>query len=80
MAGIDKGGGRTREPGAAEVPAADTASEQIRRRVVMTKGERLRNAESYEWTAWASTCGITSVAITATYLRLLREVRTPNKN
>ena len=30
--------------------------------------------ETYEWTAWVSTCGVVSIAITATYLRLLREV------
>ena len=40
----------------------------------LTRSEREKNGESYEWSAWVSTCGVTSIAITATYLRLLREV------
>ena len=53
--------------------AAETGDASPRRKR-LTRGERERNAESYEWTAWVSTCGVTSIAITATYLRLLREV------
>jgi len=44
------------------------------RRKARTKAEREQSAESYEWSAWASSCGITSVAITATYFRIIREV------
>ena len=53
--------------------AAETGDASPRRKR-LTRGERERNAESYEWTAWVSTWGVTSIAITATYLRLLREV------
>ena len=45
---------------------------QVKKR--LTKSERENIGESYEWSAWVSTCGVTSIAITATYLRLLREV------
>ena len=44
------------------------------RRKARTKAEREASAESYEWSAWASSCGVTSIAITATYFRILREV------
>jgi hypothetical protein len=44
------------------------------KRKILTRADRETNAAAYEWTAWASTCGIMSIAITATYLRLLREV------
>jgi len=44
------------------------------RRKARTKAEREQSAESYEWSAWASSCGITSIAITATYFRIIREV------
>ena len=44
------------------------------RRKARTKAEREASAESYEWSAWASSCGIISIAITATYFRILREV------
>ena len=39
----------------------------------LTKSEREKNAKDYEWTAWVSSCGIASLAITATYYRLLRD-------
>jgi len=51
-----------------------SAARRVTTKKRLTKGERLKNAESYEWTAWVSTCGVTSIAISATYLRLLREV------
>lgn len=44
------------------------------RRKARTRAEREASAESYEWSAWASSCGVTSIAITATYFRILREV------
>ena len=44
------------------------------RRKARTRAERKASAESYEWSAWASSCGVTSIAITATYFRILREV------
>ena len=44
------------------------------RRKARTKAEREASAASYEWSAWASSCGVISVAITATYFRILREV------
>ena len=40
------------------------------RRRARTKAERDASAESYEWSAWASSCGIISIAITATYFRI----------
>ena len=40
----------------------------------LTKTERKEIGDSYEWSPWLSTCGVTSIAITATSLRLLREV------
>ena len=39
----------------------------------LTKSEREKNSKEYEWAAWVSSCGITSIAITATYFRLLRD-------
>ena len=39
----------------------------------LTKSEREKNSKEYEWAAWISGCGITSIAITATYFRLLRD-------
>ncbi|EEH60848.1 beta-carotene hydroxylase [Micromonas pusilla CCMP1545] len=55
-------------------PSVTPIAEKKPRRKALTKGEREAQGESYEWAAWVSTCGITSIAITATYLRLLREV------
>ena len=40
----------------------------------LTRSEREKNGESYEWSAWVSTCGVTSIAITATYRTLWNEV------
>ena len=52
----------------------EEAAQQRARVKRLTRGEREKNAEAYEWTAWVATCGITSIAITATYFRTLREV------
>ena len=38
----------------------------------LTKSEREKNSKDYEWAALISSCGVTSIAITATYFRLLR--------
>jgi beta-carotene 3-hydroxylase len=38
----------------------------------LTKSEREKNSKDYEWAALVSSCGVTSIAITATYFRLLR--------
>mmetsp|Transcript_2679 Transcript_2679/g.10452 ORF Transcript_2679/g.10452 Transcript_2679/m.10452 type:complete len:406 (-) Transcript_2679:191-1408(-) len=58
----------------AEEPRAEALAEPRRKIKRLTRGEREKMGETYEWTAWVSTCGVVSIAITATYLRLLREV------
>lgn len=68
MSSEDEGTSSSRQQEARAEPMANGAVKRL------TRGERERNAEAYEWTAWASTCGVISIAISATYLRLLREV------
>ena len=70
---IDEGDPYVGPRNRAKEPKAESLAEprKIKR---LTKGEREKMGETYEWTAWVSTCGVVSIAITATYLRLLREV------
>ena len=48
---------------------AAAAAPKVKR---LTKSEREKNSKDYEWAALISSCGVTSIAITATYFRLLR--------
>jgi hypothetical protein len=57
--------------GGAGVGGGAAAKKKVKR---LTRGEREEISEAYEWSAWVSTCGVISIAITATYFRLLREV------
>lgn len=70
---IDEGDPYVGPRNRAKEPRAEELAEprKIKR---LTRGEREKMGETYEWTAWVSTCGVVSIAITATYLRLLREV------
>lgn len=67
---------RGKEEGETEIWGGQRNASETKtpRRKARTRAEREASAESYEWSAWASSCGVTSIAITATYFRILREV------
>jgi len=55
--------------GGSEASNNNNAAPKVKR---LTKSEREKNSKDYEWAALISSCGVTSIAITATYFRLLR--------
>lgn len=71
---IDEGDPYVGPRNRAAEPRAEDIAEPARKPKRLTKGEREEIGEKYEWSAWVSTCGVISIAITATYFRLLREV------
>mmetsp|Transcript_14014 Transcript_14014/g.38365 ORF Transcript_14014/g.38365 Transcript_14014/m.38365 type:complete len:410 (-) Transcript_14014:194-1423(-) len=71
---IDEGDPYVGPRNRAAEPRAEDIAEPTRKPKRLTKGEREEIGEKYEWSAWVSTCGVISIAITATYFRLLREV------